>query len=177
MKQSGILLFCLILNSGSYGQINNLKANKRSFGLHAGGTTGVGLSYRYWPSRFGIQVTTMPFFSLRGPAFILSSGLTGLFNFRKGKVIDFYGYLGNHVVTVISRKKEYTYYLNKPSEATVETVYKIRYNIGLGIGLRCHITEKIDLDLQGGYGIFDLTKYPLESPTIEVGLYRRLGVN
>ena len=64
-------------------------------GLNAGGTTAIGMSYRHWFNRIGLQVTAMPF-KLEND-FFLSAGLTGLYSLRNTKYTRMYAYWGNHV--------------------------------------------------------------------------------
>lgn len=163
------LLFTLALNA----QNNNLKPDTHSLGLHAGATTGLGLSYRYWPTRFGFQVTGIPIFRQEGGHFV-SLGLTGLYEIRKGDLVDFYGYFGNHITSSKSTYEEFDYSGPNAVSLGIKSETVNQYNIGVGIGFRCHIAKVVDFELQGGYGIFDITDNIYTFPTVEIGIYYRL---
>lgn len=166
-----VSVFCLLLIAL---HLNAQKTEQRpgthSLGLHAGSSTGLGLSYRYWPSKFGVQITGIPIFRQGGGHFI-SAGLTGLYEIRQGDLVDFYSYFGNHIISIKDKYSVYDY----PSGNLIDVEsFKTQYNIGLGIGFRCHITKDVDFELQGGYGIFDVTEDIFTFPTGEIGLYYRL---
>ena len=173
MKKLSLLIFSLAFVVTGNAQTSDLKPGTHSLGLHAGASTGLGLSYRYWPSRFGLQVTGIPVFEQGGGHFI-SAGLTGLYEIRQGDLVDFYGYWGNHL---ISEKNIYSYWDYSAGGDPIITEMvntSTQYNIGLGIGFRCHIAKVVDFELQGGYGIFDVGNDIYTFPTGEIGLYYRL---
>ncbi len=121
---------------------------KHHVGLHAGATTGLGLSYRYWPKRLGFQFTTAPAF---GQNFsFVSLGLSGLYTFKDNENIDFYGYLGNHLILIDGNAQ---------------------HNIGLGAGFKFEFVKVLNLNVQAGYGVYNTTSDIYSSLTGEVGLY------
>jgi hypothetical protein len=72
---------CTLFFSGIQAQENQEKRHDiHHVGLTAGWTTGVGLSYRYWPGKLGVQAALLPVYNSNdneGYNF-LSLGLTGL---------------------------------------------------------------------------------------------------
>ena len=121
---------------------------KHNFGLHAGASTGLGLSYRYWPKRLGVQATITPAF---GKDFsFVSAGLSGLYIFGDNEKVDFFGYLGNHLLLIDGNSL---------------------YNVGLGAGFKFEFVKLLNLNLQAGYGVFDLTNDPFSNITGEIGFY------
>ena len=91
-------------------------------GMHAGFTTGIGLSFRHWSGKYGVQVTAVP---IKADNFqFVSTGLTGLYSISNKKYTRFYLYLGNHLMINSQFYDVYT-----ESSAT-----KTRYNVGFGTG-------------------------------------------
>lgn len=150
-----ILSLLLVSSSFVYGQEekNAAASQKNRIGLHAGVTTGIGLSYRYKPGKFALQLTGIPIFTGDGNT-VLSGGLSGMYYLREARGADLFTYLGNHV------------FYNRQDE--------LFYNMGLGIGIDFHPwKEVLDISLQGGYGVVNVNGDPLSVPTIEFGLYYR----
>ncbi|MGZ5245339.1 MAG: hypothetical protein ACXWD4_15565, partial [Bacteroidia bacterium] len=67
---------------------------KHSIGAGAGFTTGYGLSYRYRPGKFGVQVNFAPYSNKDVSRF--STGLTFLYTLIENKMSNLYLYQGNH---------------------------------------------------------------------------------
>lgn len=119
-------------------------------GFHAGTTTGVGFSYKYQPSKFGLQVVGMPIFDGDGNV-LASFGLSGLYRFSELRRADLFGYFGNHLF--IGRTD-------------------VGYHLGLGAGLDWHVWPGVlDLNIQAGYGVYYLNDRPLSLLTGEIGLH------
>lgn len=133
-------------------------------GLHGGTVTGLGFSYRYWPKKIGFQVTAIPLFKSGGEYFI-SSGITMLYELNKGKVVDLYGYLGNHL---INTKNTYNSFYPGSQDIIVK---ENTYNIGVGIGFKINFLKVLDFNLQGGYGLYDITNNFNTNMAGEAGLY------
>lgn len=140
-----ILFFCHFVHS----QENNLRAVHR-VGFHAGTTTGVGFSYKYQPSKFGLQVVGMPIFDGEGNI-LTSFGLSGLYRISELRRADIIGFLGNHLF--IGRTD-------------------IGYHLGIGAGIDLHLWPGVlDLNVQAGYGLYYLNEQPLSLLTGEIGLH------
>ena len=66
---------------------------KHHVGIHASSLGGVGFSYRYWPGKLGVQITTLPIFR-QNKGYFLSVGATALYTLKEGKTVDLYSYIG-----------------------------------------------------------------------------------
>ncbi len=130
-------------------------------GMHAGFTTGVGLSFRHWSGKYGFQLTAIP---LKADDFkFVSLGVTGLYSLNNKKYTRFYLYFGNHLLIDSSFDGwDGEYY-------DTET----RYNVGFGTGFE--VGRKVRYTIMLGYGGYNITDsdYSL-LPTIETGLYFKL---
>jgi hypothetical protein len=122
------------------------ETKKHQVGGHLGATTGIGISYRYWPSKLGVQFTFVPVI-YESNTFI-SLGLTGLFTLGETRYLKPFLYLGNHYVI---------------SENTAE------YNIGFGPGLS--VGSVVRFNLMIGYGFYDVLYTFNLFPTAEIGVY------
>jgi hypothetical protein len=131
--------------------------NVHSVGMHASFLSGVGLSYRYWPSKLGVQVTVLPVFR-KGNGHFLSFGLTALYTLKEGKTTDLYGYWGNHFIS----SKSSGNFGNSGSQSL---------NTGLGVGFKINFTDFFNLNIQGGYGLYDVTDSFYSTIAGGAGLY------
>lgn len=103
-------------------------------GISAGVTTGFGLSYRYWPSKLGVQLTVLPTV-FKNNSSLTSAGLTMLYILKDRDKIDLYGYFGNSIL--------YT---------KVGSSSDMYYNSGIGFGLKFDIFDELNFNTQFGYG-------------------------
>ena len=163
MKKIGFFCFFVLL---SYSGKTQLTSSPHHFGLHAGTTTGLGLSYRYWPNKLGIQLTAAPYWAKND--FNIYSGLTGLLSIKENSTSEFFTYLG---ASFNSDKGYFEIYEN--GMYTEYQQVDNRLNLGLGIGFRVTFLEVFDLNLQGGYGVYDITENIISRPTGEIGIYYR----
>ena len=138
-----ILLFYMSLIAVSQ-EIPETK--KHQVGAHLGFTTGVGISYRYLPSKLGVQFTFIPV-KYETNTFI-SMGLTGLYTLHETKYFKPFLYLGNHYVI---------------SENIAE------YNIGFGPGIS--VGSVVRFNFMIGYGFYDVLYTFSLFPTAEIGVY------
>jgi hypothetical protein len=119
-------------------------------GFQAGTTTGVGFSYKYQPSKFGLQLVSMPIFDGDGNV-LASFGLSGLYRFTEFGKIDFFGYLGNHI------------FIGRTDWG---------YHVGVGAGIDWHVWPSVlDLNFQAGYGVYYLNDRPFSLLTGEIGIH------
>ena len=124
-------------------------------GMSAGVTTGFGLSYRYWPSKLGVQLTALPTMSQNNGS-LTSVGLTVLYILKDREKIDLYAYLGNSIL----------YFKENNTSDLV-------YNSGLGFGLKFDIFDELNINTQFGYGGINLANKNRMNFSIigELGLY------
>jgi len=176
MKVSILLLSFLVFSTVSFAQDTLQKRSPHYFGLHAGSTTAYGLSYRYWPSKFGVEVTALPTFhrvTLINKNIInskISTGLSILYTIKKSRIVDLYTYIGGFTLFEKTHKTDY-------SPETHQTEYikqeQLDLNLGIGLAVKFKFMEVLDFNLQLGYGMYKINQpnqfYSLASG--EVGLY------
>jgi hypothetical protein len=134
---------------------------KHYIGAAAGISTGYGMSYRYWPTRFGLQSTIGLFGTFTSNYEVLKSryslGMAFLYKVVDTQSLNLFLYQGNHY-----NYYRYTYYIDYRE--------KIWYN-GIGIGIE-HCLDRLSLNLMGGFAAHESFKgFGL---TAEVGLYYKL---
>lgn len=117
---------------------------KHSLGAGIGFTTGYGLSYRYTPSNFGIQVNFAPYKTSNVSRF--STGLTFLYRLTNGQTTSLYVYEANHFY---SNSENIPDGLGKTSRS--EEAY---FNNGIGFGVEIMVASKIGLNLMTGYASY-----------------------
>ena len=122
-------LFTLLIIATSFLGVSQ-KKSAHNIGSFAGVTDGFGLSYRYWPGKFGIQVTTAPMYFGKKNKFI-NIGFTGLYTIKDKNIVDLYGYVSNAI------------YISNNNSI---------YNIGGGLGTKIDFYENLNFNLQFGYG-------------------------
>jgi len=120
-------------------------------GVHAGFTSGIGLSYRYWPGTFGLQTTFLPIFGQENK--FISFGVTGLAMLKDNSNVDLFLYLGNH----------WLFTNDDPTQ----------WNVGLGPGVEIEMGNDFVFDIMVGYALYDLNESLRSSVTGEVGVYYR----
>jgi hypothetical protein len=133
---------------------------KNAIGLGAGFTTGYGLSYRYIPKEFGIQINFAPY--KNDYTTQISVGLTFLYNVIETEKTSLFIYQANHY---LYRKSTYMGFWDSQNIETKSG----KFNIGLGIGIEFILLKRISYNLMGGYGAYrDCETLSL---TGETGLY------
>jgi hypothetical protein len=147
MKYLIIMTLALILSNVSAQEPISIR--KHQIGANAGFTTGLGLSYRYWPKKFGIQATVLPI--KKDDQYLYSFGVSGYYGLTERKYIKTFLYLGNHLV------------INEMDD---------EYNIGAGYGFA--VGTVITFNLMVGYGLYDVYDTFSVFPTLELGLYYKL---
>lgn len=148
---SGIIL--LLISSTLFAQdeltIKENKTRKNAIGLHAGSTTGLGISYRRWPDQFGFQVTFFPIVS-KGQSYV-SLGITGMYKVSELKSIDVFIYLGNHFIY-----REDNYYYDPAYYQDYDNSGNWTWNLGAGGGLDIKIAKVLRLSIMTGFGNYDI---------------------
>ena len=145
-----ILLLSFLVSLMVFGQENN--QSKHHLGGHIGSVSGMGFSYRYWPTKLGGQLTFIPIFK-NGGDYYMSSGISALYTLKESQFVDLYSYLGFHLTN-----NKYTYTEQYPTPITTVNKYNT-YNTGLGIGLKFKLFKNnMDFSLQGGYGFYNIKK-------------------
>ena len=174
MKRISIVAISLFVAISVLAQKNDSTAGKltHEFGFHAGTTTAVGLSYRYWPGKLGVQLTALPIKT--SDMTFVSMGLTALYSFYNTNYFRFFGYLANNVTINNYTKDEYVddYYNYANYKIEEKKVEKTTYNVGFGPGFG--FGSKVRFNIMAGYGFYDILGEFNMLPTGEIGLYFRL---
>lgn len=143
MNKIWITLLLLVFTCVSYGQEDNLK---HSLGFSAGVSTGIGLSYRYFPNKFGVQITALPLLS--STDIFSSTGISLLVSAYRSPKVNVYGYLGNHFL--YTKEVYQDSYYNEYDE--IADINKF-YNIGLGGGVEFMAGKRIGFNFAAGYAL------------------------
>lgn len=157
-----ILIFTFLLQYGfcqSEEDTTKASNNQHKIGIGAGITTGLGVSYKYIPSNFGIQVTVL---------FIPNScilnyqgiGLTFLYYLEKKGETMLFLYQGN----------SYSNMYNMGIKCCPE-VWAHFYN-GIGFGVELNLSEKLSFEIMGGTGFY--RNFDAFTITVETGLYYKI---
>jgi hypothetical protein len=142
-------------------QYNSAISSPHQVGVNFGFCTGTGLTYRYWPHKFGVQATLI---GMKGESTTtynnglttttesivkqyISIGLTGICTLKELEGYKLITYVGNHLILL--KNKEI-------------------YNTGIGIGICTN--QPVSFSLLFGYGIYDLLGDINYLPTAEIGL-------
>ncbi len=166
MKKPGaivvILFFSMLVSFAQTSDDNDDNEERKHYlGVHAGSTTGFGVSYRYWPKKFGLQATIFPYLSSSNS--FLSLGISGLMKVHEMEKLDVFLYLGNHFRYY---RDNYYYDYNQ-----YETTTELNWSIGFGGGLNIRIARVLRLNLMTGLGNYDITKNYQLTFAGEIGFY------
>jgi hypothetical protein len=129
---------------------------KHQVGMHQSSLGGIGLSYRYWPKKLGVQATVLPIFQ-QGQGHFLSAAVSLLYTLKEAKNVDLYGYWGNHYIST----QNYGNSVNALST-------------GLGMGFKINFTESLNFNIQAGYGFYNITESYTSTIAGGIGLYYAL---
>lgn len=171
-RTSFICIACIILFIHPHvsGQQTDSINHKHAIGIGAGFTTAYGLSYRYTPSRFGVQVNFAPFKNDYGTS--VSTGLTFLYTLIPGRVASLFLYQGNHYYY----NNETLYYEDAAKNVTAsgKTNYFTKntdsyVNNGIGFGIELLFAKQVAFNLMAGYASY--VNFTQINITGEVGLY------
>jgi hypothetical protein len=176
MKKIILSLFLIAFTLSSIAQVGteDFTPSKHFIGLHAGSTTGYGLSYRYWPTKFGGEITTSPKINADN-TYSISTGLSLLYKLKENEKYSIYSYLGNSLLLTKFENWDYNQGVwdpnNQNGQYTVTTKKYAQYNASIGLGYKVNFWQNLDFNLQAGYGVYDLTNAIYTNVTGEIGLY------
>lgn len=171
-RTSLICMACMIffIHPRVSGQQTDSVKHKHAIGIGAGFTTAYGLSYRYTPSRFGVQVNFAPF--KNDYVTSVSTGVTFLYTLIPGNVASLFLYQGNHYYY----KRETLYYedatknISAPGKSNFsETSTDSYVNNGVGFGIELRFAKQVGFNLMAGYASY--VNFTQINITGEVGLY------
>lgn len=145
MSAMKLCLICALLFLFTFNVKSQEKAgNKHAFGVAYGTTTGNGLSYRYHPSKWGMQIAFSP--NIDEYTHNVYAGLTFLYRVTDNEKANFFFYNGNRV----RFSEQINYYLENGA-VREET---IAYNLGFGVGLELIMFKRLSFNLMAGYGAY-----------------------
>jgi|AntRauTorcE11897_2_1112592.scaffolds.fasta_scaffold74965_1 hypothetical protein len=153
MKYLTTLLITIFMSSFAFAQQNadSTAANSNSMMKHSLGATaaianGIGLTYRYWPGKFGVQATFGPYYEEDNTQ--ISSGITFLYLIAETEHVELFAYQGNHF-----RYNEETRDFYDPTQVitTERTDVEREFHTGVGLGVEFIILKQLNLDLMLGY--------------------------
>ncbi len=144
-----IIFFILITNLKAQIQEPTEKATKHAVGAGAGFTTGYGLSYRYIPNRFGIQINFAPFKNATTTR--NSIGLTLLYSLMQSEKTNLYLYQANHYYVSSQPADSFNNITNQTYSYRKDESY---FNNGIGFGLEYIIAPKIGFNIMTGYATY-----------------------
>jgi len=172
MKRVFTFLISALVSVSLFAQDNVVSAKRaHEFGFNAGATTGIGLSYRYWPNKTGFQITALPI-KTDDETFI-NVGLAGLQTFYDSRLTRFFGYLGSSYVVEDDLVYEYVYNSGTGSYDEISTnEHNTKLNIGFGPGFA--FGSRVRINIMAGYGFYDILGDFNIFPTGEIGLFFRL---
>jgi hypothetical protein len=148
-----IVLFGLIkVDAQNINEKDSEQVFKHSLGAGIGFTTGYGLSYRYTPSLFGVQLNFAPYHDKTIDRY--SVGVTFLYTLIKNRISSLYVYQGNHYY--YNSEMVSIYDPNKPYDPDPKTERKTTsyFNNGLGFGIEFIIARRIGFNLMAGYASY-----------------------
>lgn len=140
---------------------------KFGVGAAAGFSTAYGLSFRYWPAKLGIQLTTAPYISKYDTQ--ISFGATVLNTIKQDDRIRLFIYFGNHI---LYEKWDYSYDIYSNSDISKYTTWIM----GAGPGFEFTILRKMSFNLMFGLASYSNFNANNENDwmlnmTAETGLY------
>ncbi len=122
-------------------------------GLHAGTTSGLGLSYKFLANnKWMFQVVTLPVASKENK--YINSGFSVKYKFKDYDMLDFYAF-GAASYTF----NQYTYYdysMYPPYESIQRTEISDNWNCSGGIAIEIGKGELVKWGIQMGYGLYSI---------------------
>lgn len=141
------------------------KPFKHYLGVGAGFTTGYGLSYRYWPGKFGIQANFAPIKTEYEES--VSAGITFLMKLVEAGHTNFFLYQGNHFHYY---KSDYWYY-DEWGNSIRDGQSDSYLNNGIGMGIEFIMLKRVSFNVMVGYASYE--NFERLSLTGETALYFR----
>jgi hypothetical protein len=158
MKQFYLLLVAVLFYGSTFAQADEPTQLKHYLGFDAGFSTGYGLSYRYMPNEWGIQVNTFP--TASKDEYNISIGATVFRTIYRNRSMQFFVYYGNHLYF---DKYSTGYYNNYNGYYTTEndTNSGDNYEVsrtwitGIGPGFEFYFAKRLALNVRFGFAYYD----------------------
>jgi len=123
------ILASIFIIAASAQDEEQVPVRKNEIGIHAGATTGIGMSYRHWFGKAGFQLTALP---IKTENFtFISAGASLLYTFYDSRYVRVFGYLGGHYYE--DRHDDETYNLQS-NDFENNRYENSSYNFGFGPG-------------------------------------------
>jgi hypothetical protein len=157
MKKFSLALLAFALSMSVIGQTSIEPTRlKHYIGMDAGASSGYGLSYRYQPKQWGIQINTFP--AVSPNEYHISVGATVIRSLYQTNKMQFFLYYGNHL---LFEKTESSYYYGYDSYANSETytTKEHQWRTGIGPGFEIYIAKRLSLNGRFGFAYYSKTAY------------------
>ncbi|MBN2742355.1 MAG: hypothetical protein JXR39_00520 [Marinilabiliaceae bacterium] len=145
----GILLSFGVCNLFGQTETASLPEFSKAIGFDGGASSGWGISYRYWPGKWGVQFNALPYVSPK--TYHVSLGVTVLNTIFESNDIRFYLYYGNHLL--MNKFEEYNYFPNPPYEE-VDYEEETRWITGIGPGFEYFFADRLGFNVRFGLGYY-----------------------
>lgn len=148
------LLFSTVLSSTVFAQDTLLIAHdntpiKHAIGFALGSSTGYGLSYRYQPNKWGIQINFAPYKAKNESNY--NMGITLQYTLSTFRSTRLFLYQANSWNYHYIKDAGFTNYWNSQAPSTT-TTYELSNAVGAGIDIS--LADRISLNLMTGYGAY-----------------------
>jgi len=149
MKKFLFLLLCLLLSTTLFSEdSNSTEPYKHYIGAGGGMTLGYGLTYRYWPEKFGYQVTFNPLWDGTDLELVLGTAL--MRTLHETDKTRLFLYLGGHYA--YRQIEEIQWSQELYIETGSKTVISHGIGLGLGPGIELFLFDNFAIDIMFGYG-------------------------
>lgn len=147
MKKLLFLLLTSLLCSPAFSQsTEETPFLKHYIGFDAGASSGYGMSYRYQPKEWGIQVNMFP--AASADEYHISIGATVIRSLYRTHKMQFFLYYGNHL---LFQKDEVDYYYGYDTTPTRQWV------TGIGPGFEVYIAKRLAINARFGFAYYSAT--------------------
>ncbi len=162
-----LVLLAIGLNAQS--EKSTSKEFKHGIGLAAGATTGYGLSYQYFPDKFGVQLV---FGGIKAREYVnLSIGAVLKYELIKNEKANLFLYQSNSIFYNSYEYKDYSWETGEET-GTSTTERSSIFNNGLGLGTDISLSKRLSLNAMGGIGSYD--RFAVVTVTAELAVFYRL---
>jgi hypothetical protein len=152
MKRFYFFLFVALVCGSAMAQTEEPAQLKHYLGFDAGFSNGYGLSYRYMPKKWGVQVNAFPYVSENEHD--ISVGATLIRTVYRNRHMQFFLYYGNHL-----RFEKYpnAYYYNNNGSYTPANDYNktTTWITGIGPGFEVYIAKRLALNARFGFAYYN----------------------
>ena len=149
------ILFCSIISLGQLSNLNQTDSKKviHKLGMHAGTTSGLGVSYKaLFNNKTMIQLVTLPIASKDYK--YINSGISLKQKLKDYPEWDFYSYCALNYIHI--RSQNYYYYSYQSDSDITNYSYTDLVNTSVGISVEYGKGEFVKWSVQAGYALYSL---------------------